>query len=140
MTTPSAKARPMVLARRALLRALPVLASAPAAGLATPRPSPQWIELMQTEIVGSRYYELRRALPRLQRGDRLIVQREPHNPYDDKAIEVYAPDRRKLGYLPRRKNEAIAALMDARKEIAVWIVDIDPDEYDPLWVSVNLAE
>ncbi|RKX74592.1 MAG: hypothetical protein DRP87_16520 [Spirochaetes bacterium] len=41
----------------------------------------------------------------------LNLIREPENPYDEMAIEVYWKDY-KLGYIPRDDNSVIAQLMD----------------------------
>ncbi len=49
----------------------------------------------------------------IEPGQPLVLRREPDNPHDDRAIEVFLPDGRKLGYVARRENEALSRLMDA---------------------------
>jgi len=49
---------------------------------------------------------------RLRPGMRLACRRELDNAVDPLAIRIAAPDGRKLGYVPRAQNEALARLMD----------------------------
>ncbi len=49
----------------------------------------------------------------IRAGQPLVLRREPDNPHDERAIEVFLPDGRKLGYVARAENEALARLMDA---------------------------
>ena len=51
---------------------------------------------------------LRSLLP----GTELVFRREPDNAYDRWAVEILTKEERKLGYLPRGQNEAIARMMD----------------------------
>ena len=44
--------------------------------------------------------------------------RQPENRYDALAIEVLGPEGHKLGYVPRRRNEMPARLMDAGKHLS----------------------
>lgn len=45
------------------------------------------------------------------------MRREPLNPYDERAILILDGRGRKLGYVPRNRNEVLANLMDAGKYI-----------------------
>ncbi len=68
--------------------------------------------LVQTvPLAGFQYYEGEAVWVELEVGDRLELRREMINQYDDNAIEVYWRGR-KLGYLPRSHNEAVAGMMD----------------------------
>ena len=51
-------------------------------------------------------------------GQRLALRRQPENRYDALAIEVLGPEGHKLGYVPRRRNEMPARLMDAGKRLS----------------------
>lgn len=44
--------------------------------------------------------------------DELIIEREPENPYDRKALMIMTSDRRMLGYIPRLQNEIPANLSE----------------------------
>ena len=68
---------------------------------------------IQVSIVGSSHYP--RAIDQIVRmrpGQRLLVVREPKNPYDANAIAVHLL-KQKLGYFPRGFAAAFAPIMDA---------------------------
>lgn len=54
-------------------------------------------------------------------GRQLRLVREPENQYDRWAIRVCTPSGTMLGYLPARKNQSAARLMDAGKKITVFV-------------------
>ena len=56
--------------------------------------------------------------------------REPENPYDERAILVENLEGEKLGYIPRRKNEVLASLMDAGKSIYARVCHLEDPEED----------
>ena len=66
----------------------------------------------------------------LSEGDRLLLVREPENPYDERAILVQNLEGEKLGYIPRRKNEVLASLMDAGKSIYARVCHLEDPEED----------
>ena len=77
--------------------------------------------------------------------------REQENPYDRWATKVCTLDGVMLGYLPSRKNQSIARLMDAGKNITVFAdTFLDPpaqmsDVEDPrlpliLYMDINMPE
>lgn len=100
------------------------------------------IHLQDCRIAGSHYYDCPDVLPRLRPGDALQFRRQPGNPHDERAIEVAWHDR-KLGYLPRMDNAAIASLLDRTHDLRGEILAVDdPDgEWEPirlrLWVYVR---
>lgn len=77
------------------------------------------ILLAGTHVAGTAYYDAETAADRLRPGQRLLLRRQPDNRYDALAIEVLGPEGHKLGYLPRRRNEMPARLMDAGKRVSV---------------------
>ena len=85
-------------------------------GIDTHLPFSREIFLMNTMINVAMHvetiYEQARAL---KKGDRLSLLLEPKNKYDEKAILVLDPKGKKLGYIPRAKNEVLYHLMDAGK-------------------------
>ena len=82
------------------------LASAPAAHAAE-----AFIVLQRSPLAAFRHYEGREAWPALRVGEPLALAREPDNPYDANAVRVEWRGR-KLGYVPRRDNAAVARHLD----------------------------
>ena len=114
------------------------------------RPFSREIELIKTEVAGCRYREnIKEMLRKLKEGDHMTLIREPGNPYDGRAIMVMGPDESFLGYIPRRKNEVLSALMDAGKYLfaraeKVTVPDADVEEgmywYDVLIIQVFMED
>jgi hypothetical protein len=69
------------------------------------------IFLQQSLLAGFQYYEARALWHRLRPGALVELRRNPENPVDRKAVEVYWRGH-KLGHLPRTDNRAIAHLLD----------------------------
>ena len=66
------------------------------------------IELNEFYIAGLWYYNKNFDASRVSS---LSLKREPENPYDKNAIEVYHKDL-KLGYVPKHENKLIAKMID----------------------------
>ena len=62
-------------------------------------------------LAGFRYAEATEVWPQLNTGDALDLVREPDNPHDANAVRVEW-NGRKLGYVPRAENGALAWAMD----------------------------
>lgn len=63
-------------------------------------------------------------------GRQLKLIREPDNPYDRWAIRVCTLSGAMLGYLPSKKNQSVARLMDAGKNITAFV---DEQACIPAW-------
>ena len=64
---------------------------------------------------------------------------EPNNPADHRAIMVRDKKDRKIGYIPRKKNEVLFHLMDAGKYLYGIVVsgDIGPDvDMHNTWIEI----
>jgi len=83
-----------------------------AGGNACAKPPDQRIELLRAPLAGYPYYQADQVLNRLRVGTRLVLRREPSNPYDRYAVEVFTTDGIKLGYIPRASVRSIARNMD----------------------------
>ena len=71
------------------------------------------IFLLKTHIAGVMYVRgIKKMAKQLSEGDELRLVREPKNPYDMWAIVIKNAANRKIGYIPRSRNEIIARLMD----------------------------
>jgi hypothetical protein len=108
------------LSRRALFGAAIAAAALPAAALpavAGTGAAHSPVRLVRCWIAGTAYHQWFNCRDAIELDAALILRRQPGNAYDPRAIEVFAHGRDgapiKLGYVPRARNEAIAALMDA---------------------------
>ena len=86
---------------RSLLSLLLFLLACPAHG--------QSVQLLvqSSPLAGFRYGEAAAAMPFMHEGDALDLVREQDNPHDPDAVRVEWRGR-KLGYVPRRQNAALA--------------------------------
>lgn len=62
-------------------------------------------------------------------GTELILEREPENPADRWAIRVKSSEGIFLGYLPARKNQSVARLIDAGKKIRAFVASTSDSAY-----------
>jgi len=86
--------------------------------LAFPKPFGQQIFLAEAHIAGTTHIDDIDAVERyLTEGTKLNFSRENNNEYDPMAIIVKDETEKKLGYVPRDKNEILSRLMDAGKLI-----------------------
>ena len=67
--------------------------------------------VQSSPLAGFRYAEAAAVMPMLQQGDALELVRESDNPHDPNAVRVEWRGR-KLGYVPRRENAALAWGLD----------------------------
>jgi hypothetical protein len=80
------------------------------------------ILIQESPVAGFQYYEGKRLWKKLSMKDTLKLIREPDNRFDEKAVEIYWKDR-KLGYLPRVENTAVAQMMNQGQEITARIIN-----------------
>jgi len=86
-------------------------------GKTLPKPFAKEVFILKTYVAGTQYYEAKKLVDIIKKGDYLIFRREANNPYDEKAIEILDLNMNKFGYVPEHKNEIISNLMDAGKTI-----------------------
>jgi HIRAN domain len=67
--------------------------------------------LQHSLLAGFQYYEAGQLWHRLRPGALLELRRNPDNPVDGKAVEVYWRGH-KLGHLPRTDNAIVSRLLD----------------------------
>jgi hypothetical protein len=101
--------------RRAALAGLAIL-------LAAGTLQAQTVKLLvqSSALAGFRYAEAGQAWSELRLGDALELVREPDNPHDRNAVRVDWHGR-KLGYVPRAENEALAWAMDRGERVTARI-------------------
>lgn len=94
------------------------------------------ILVMECGVAGTGHIpDIEPRLTGIEPGSPVFFSREYFNDYDDLAIAVNNADGEKIGYIPRRKNEAIARLMDAGKDFCGEVMDIWYPESDN-WVNI----
>ena len=97
--------------------ALSLLLAALAAPLQAQAPQPSVRLLVQSSpLAGYRHAQAAAVWPLLAPGDELELSREPDNAHDGNAVRV-AWRGRKLGYVPRAENAALAWAMDRGERV-----------------------
>lgn len=81
--------------------------------------------VQSSPLAGFRYHEAARVWDELRVGDALELVREPGNPHDPRAIGVHWRGR-KLGYVPRRENGALAWALDRGEVLRARISRLAP--------------
>lgn len=108
---------------RALRRSLVTLACAVC--LALPAHAESIKVLVQSSpLAGFQFYAGRELWEEMKAGDALALVREPENRHDANAVRVEWRGR-KLGYLPRAENRAVAAEMDRGGQVEARIARLN---------------
>ncbi len=98
-------------ATRFLLSALAWIAAGGALGEAPAPAASVRLVVQSSPLAGFRYGEAAEVWPQMKKGDPLDLVREPANAHDANAVRVEWRGR-KLGYVPRSENGALAWAMD----------------------------
>lgn len=94
------------------------------------------IQLMECYVAGTTFREdMDEIEPDLKKDDLLVLKREPNNEHDRLAIAIYDKGERRIGYIPQRKNEIPARLMDAGKII---FGKIESKKRQGRWRNINI--
>lgn len=67
----------------------------------------------------------------------LKVIREPTNPHDSNAVEIYTMDGKKLGYVPGFYSQAIASLIKHGASPIVRVTHLNEKSHSHWWVKVS---
>lgn len=89
------------------------------------KPLTNEILLFDSYIAGTTHIKDESVFDEIKEGDKLILQREPDNRFDENAILVLNSKSQKLGYIPEKDNIVFARLMDAGKYLTAKIEDIE---------------
>ncbi len=73
-------------------------------------------KVLKYQVVGIYYQKNKEILNKLEKGDRLILKREPDNKHDNYAVSVWYEDN-KFGYLPRYENKEISIALKEKQKI-----------------------
>lgn len=81
--------------------------------------------VQSSSLAGYRYHEAAAIWEQLRVGEPLALLREPDNPYDANAVRVEWQSKR-LGYVPRRENAALAWALDRGMALRARITALEP--------------
>ena len=93
--------------------------------------------LLHTIIAGTNFRskaDLRKASQDMQPADLLMLEREPTNPHDSKAVKVSTSSGAFLGYVPKGPNAPISRLMAAGKNLQA---EVSKHEWVGDWLKVS---
>ena len=94
--------------------------------LAAPASADETVAYMivrNSPLAGFRYNDGRLVWDEMRVGDALGLVREPGNPFDVSAIRLEW-NGRKIGYVPRQENGALARVLDAGTVIEARIIEL----------------
>lgn len=80
--------------------------------------------VQSSPLAGFRHAAAAEIWPELRRGDELALVREPGNAFDANAVRVDWRGR-KLGYVPRRENAALAWALDRGEALRARITRLE---------------
>lgn len=81
------------------------------------------ILVQSSPLAGFQYHEGKALWEQMKVGDALTLVREPDNTYDPRAVRVEWQGH-KLGYVPRKENEAVARQLDRGNKLEARIVQL----------------
>jgi len=81
------------------------------------------ILVQSSPLAGFQYHEGKALWGQMQVGDALTLVREPDNEHDPRAVRVEWQGH-KLGYVPRKENEAVARQLDRGNKLEARIVQL----------------
>lgn len=98
---------------------------------------PREVVVLSSRVAGYRFHDGPANEGRLRPGEGLVLQREPANPHDERAVAIDHPDGFRLGYLPRRCNAVPARLLDQAVPVSARVAAVSPEPAPP-WQRVTV--
>lgn len=92
------------------------------------------ITVLDCLVAGTSFYNVNNIDEELKVNDKLDLQREKSNEYDEFAIAIYYKDF-KIGFIPKVKNETIARLLDAGKKFHAIIKE---KNWEGNWLKLSI--
>ena len=103
-----------------------------------PMPFIQELFLLECEIAGTGFVkDIEVKAKTLKEGSIVSLVRETDNKYDTLAIRINNADGSKLGYVPRKKNEILARLLDGGKMLYGKVSEIEFSEFSS-WITITI--
>lgn len=98
------------------------------------------ILVQSSPLAGSQYYGAKHLRSEIRVGDRLTLTREADNRHDRNAVRVDW-NGKKLGYVPRAENRAVAQALDAGETLEARVSELrdDPDPWRRIEFEVFLV-
>ena len=100
------------------------------------RPLSHEIHLFDSYVAGTMHIKDETIFNELKEGDKLLLQREPDNKFDENAILIFDGKKRRVGYIPENDNIVFARLMDAGKYL---VAKIDHMEEKGSFRQINIG-
>lgn len=95
---------------------------------------------LTTYVAGTPHYQEEDILGSLHVGQELLLRREPDNPHDHFAIEVFTQGGAKLGYVPRRRNRGVAHHMDYGISFKTRIIELTDNPWDGIIIEIRMDD
>jgi len=95
---------------------------------------PKDILVLECLVAGTSFRNLQKIEPELLNKVKLEMVREGKNEHDEFAVALQF-NSKKVGYIPRDKNEVIARLMDAGKS---FFATIEAKEWEGNWLKIEI--
>ena len=101
-------------------------------------PFVQELFLLECEIAGTGFVKNIEEKAKALTAETVVsLVREADNKYDKLAIRIDDADGRKLGYIPRKKNEVLARLLDGGKLLYGKVAAVEFSDYSN-WVDITV--
>ena len=96
--------------------------------------------VQESPVAGFQFHQGEAAWPSLFTGASLSLRREPSNPHDSDAVAVYFKTK-KLGYVPRTENRAVAGMLDRAENLEATVTKLSEgeDPWERIHFSISLA-
>ena len=105
------------------------------------KPLSREILLFDSYVAGTSYIKDESVFDDIKECDKLILQREPENRFDENAILVLDGKKRKLGYVPEKDNIVFTRLMDAGKYLIAKVKSYEPKgAFRQINISIYLVD
>ncbi|NMB71375.1 MAG: DNA-binding protein [Bacteroidales bacterium] len=98
---------------------------------------PKHVLLFASRVAGFSYYNGASLAPFLKPGTRLVLVREPENPYDWKAIAVFYGST-KIGFLPRSGNLIPCRMMDQGVQLVAEVIEYYSEAHPEERLKINV--
>ncbi|MBS0228056.1 MAG: HIRAN domain-containing protein [Proteobacteria bacterium] len=92
---------------------------------------------LRVTVAGFQYGQGEDVLDDLQIGDVLRLVREPDNPHDQRAVRIEW-NRKKLGYVPRAENAALAQALDRGAAASARVHALLDNDWAPVEIEIEL--